>query len=382
MTRKILFVDDEAAVLDGYRRSLQRDFEITTATGGTQGLAAIRGSGPFAVVVSDMRMPTMTGAKFLAQVRTVAPDSVRMLLTGYADLNAAIEAVNEGHVFRFLTKPCAREVLTAAIVSGMEQYQLVTAERELLEQTLMGSIKVLTDVLSATSPEAFGRSIRIGRYVDAMVGRLGLKAPWRFKAAAALSQLGCITLTAELLQQAYSGDKLSAENQERYNVHPEVASRLLAHVPRLEPVAWMISQQLVKDIPGSAPGMTDSACESVVVGAKLLKLAVALEDLKMKGVSQQEAALRLESRRAEFGPELLDSLGAIKPDSSGMELRKCSVSRLAVGMILQQELRNSQSGMLMIPKGHEITAALSIKLEHYSREGMIVGDIMVMAPAN
>ena len=95
MTNKILFVDDEPAVLDGYKRLLHREFEVSTAVGGELGLSRISAEGPFSVVISDMRMPGMSGAQFLAEVRQRAPDTTRMLLTGYTDLNAAMEAVNE-----------------------------------------------------------------------------------------------------------------------------------------------------------------------------------------------------------------------------------------------------------------------------------------------
>jgi CheY-like chemotaxis protein len=111
MADKILFVDDEPAVLDGYRRMLHREFEVDTATGGERGLMLIHDCGPYCVVISDMRMPGMNGAEFLSQVRQKTPETVRMLLTGYTDINAAIEAVNEGNIFRFLTKPCMKETL-------------------------------------------------------------------------------------------------------------------------------------------------------------------------------------------------------------------------------------------------------------------------------
>ena len=116
MSDKILFVHDEPPVLDGYKRMLSREFEVDTAIGGEQGLAAIHEHGPYSIVISDMRMPMMSGAQFLAKVRQTAPETVRMLLTGYTDLNAAMEAVNEGHIFRFLTKPCDKEVLGKAII--------------------------------------------------------------------------------------------------------------------------------------------------------------------------------------------------------------------------------------------------------------------------
>ncbi|MGA3160277.1 MAG: response regulator [Terracidiphilus sp.] len=131
MVEKILFVDDEPAVLDGYRRMLHREFEVDTAVGGELGLATIHDCGPYSVVISDMRMPGMNGAEFLSQVRQKSPETVRMLLTGGTDLNAAIDAVNEGNIFRFLTKPCMKETLVEAIHIGLAQYRTITAEKKL-----------------------------------------------------------------------------------------------------------------------------------------------------------------------------------------------------------------------------------------------------------
>jgi response regulator RpfG family c-di-GMP phosphodiesterase len=375
MAAKTLFVDDESAVLEGYKRMLHREFEVDSAVGGEQGLAAIHERGPYAVVISDMRMPGMHGAQFLAQVRQTAPDTVRMLLTGYADLDAAMHAVNEGNIFRFLTKPCEKEVMAKAITTGLVQYRLVTAEKELLENTLMGSIKVLTDVLSAASPEAFGRSMRIARSVRHLVRKFGLPSPWRFDAAAMLSQLGCVTLDPGVIQAAYLGEILSPENQARFAAHPQVARDLLVNIPRLEPIAWMISQQLIKDSPQTLPEIPGSS-EAIVFGAKMLKLAVAFDDLKMKGLSDEDAIAKLHGRRAEFGSALVDALAGINPTSAKMELRKVRTSSFTTGMILQQEIR-TRAGVLVVANGQEISRALMIKLDNYSRAGTIDKEIMV-----
>jgi FixJ family two-component response regulator len=134
LEEKILFVDDEPAVLDGYQRLLRNQFHISAALAGEQALTLIQSAGPFAVVISDMRMPGMNGAQFLARVRERAPDTVRMLLTGHADLDVAIEAVNEGKIFQFLTKPCEREILVKAIRSGLEKYRVAAAEKEIVRK--------------------------------------------------------------------------------------------------------------------------------------------------------------------------------------------------------------------------------------------------------
>ena len=157
MSEKILFVDDEPGVLEGFRRLLHKEFLLDTAGSGREGLAAIASAGddPYAVIVSDMRMPGMDGVQFLSRVRITSGDSVRIALTGYADIQAASNAVNEGAIFRFLTKPCEKEVLAKALTAALIQHRLVIAEKGLLEKTLRGSVKVLTDVLSLVNPAGF-----------------------------------------------------------------------------------------------------------------------------------------------------------------------------------------------------------------------------------
>jgi ActR/RegA family two-component response regulator len=379
MADKILFVDDESAVLDGFKRMLHRDFKVDTAVGGEQGLATIREQGPYAVVVSDMRMPDMNGAQFLARVRGSVPDTIRMLLTGYTDLDAAMHAVNEGNIFRFLTKPCEKEVLAKALTTGLVQYRLVTAEKELLEKTLMGSIKVLTDVLGAASPEAFGRSMRIARVVRYLVAKFSLPSPWRFEAAAVLSQLGCITLDPELIQSAYVGNTLSPEDQARFAAHPQVARDLLVHIPRLEPIAWMISQQLIETGTSEATRPVSSAAD-IVLGAKMLKLAVAFDNLRLRGLSDDDATAKLRDRQSEFGPELIDALATLKPETAKTELRKIQASKLTTGMILHQEIRTLARGILVVAAGQEITQTLLIKLDNLSRWGTINNEVAVLVP--
>ena len=109
MSEKILFVDDEPAALDGYRRLLHKAFDVETAVGAPQALQTLAENGPYAVVISDMRMPDMDGADFLAMVREVSPDTVRIAITGYADIETAARAINAGNIFRFLNKPCDKE---------------------------------------------------------------------------------------------------------------------------------------------------------------------------------------------------------------------------------------------------------------------------------
>ena len=138
MTDQILCVDDDALVLKGYQRALRR-FSLDVALGPEQALAAIVRRGPYAVVVSDMRMPHMNGLTLLAEIRKLAPDTVPMMLTGDADQQAARAAVQQGRVFRFLTKPCPPDALANALEDGLEQYRLIVAQRQWCATSPSGS---------------------------------------------------------------------------------------------------------------------------------------------------------------------------------------------------------------------------------------------------
>ena len=125
--------------------------------------------------MSDMRMPVMDGAAVLAQARSARPDTVRILLTGQADLEDAVAAVNNGNIFRFLLKPCPRPVLVQALSDAVEQHRMITAERELLERTLRGSVAALFDVLSLANPLAFARAVRIQQIVLQLIEAIGAR---------------------------------------------------------------------------------------------------------------------------------------------------------------------------------------------------------------
>ena len=120
---RILVVDDDAHVLEGLKRWLRLQFDVTLATSGKEAIRLVTSQEPFAVVVTDLRMPGMDGNALLFCLRTAAPEMVGILLTGNADLEAAIAAVNQGHAFRILTKPCPAAILRDAIEKGIERHR-------------------------------------------------------------------------------------------------------------------------------------------------------------------------------------------------------------------------------------------------------------------
>lgn len=373
MSEKILFVDDEPAVLDGYRRLLGRELALDTAVGSELGLAAIAQSGPYGVVVSDMRMPQMDGAQFLAEVRKLAPSTVRMALTGYADIDTAMYAVNEGHIFRFLTKPCSRENLLKSVESAFDQHHLILAEQELLEGTLRGCVHVLSEMLSFSNPAAFGRAMRLRRFVQHAVDRLRLEPAWSFEIAAMLSQVGCVTLTQDLVNAAYTGQLLSPEDQARYDRHPAMAGQMLARIPRMEPIAQMIAHQntAASDI---AAGTLEEK-RQIKLGAQMLRVGLAYDGLLSTGRSAEQARRRVRSMLHDVDPDILDSLDEFETDVT-MCTRECRIHDLAIGMILEQDLYTT-AGLLIVAKGQELSYQWVERLREYWRRDAIPGRILV-----
>ena len=120
--KRILLVGGDPNALQAYQRVLRRRFQIDTALGAEEAVEALRRRGPYAVVVADMHMPRINGAAFLTQLRDIAPRTVRIVLTGNADRQTETDAVERGHVFRFLTKPCPPEALAEALEAALAEY--------------------------------------------------------------------------------------------------------------------------------------------------------------------------------------------------------------------------------------------------------------------
>ncbi|HEY3307656.1 MAG TPA: response regulator [Desulfuromonadaceae bacterium] len=132
---KILFVDDEKNVLRSLERIFMDDeYEIFTANSGDEGLQILKEQGVFQIVISDYRMPGMNGVEFLKEVYSLWPDTVRIVLSGYADTGSIVAAVNEGHIYKFIPKPWNEEELKVTIANSLERFTLQLRNRELMAE--------------------------------------------------------------------------------------------------------------------------------------------------------------------------------------------------------------------------------------------------------
>ncbi len=341
---RVLCVDDEPNVLAAMERSLFGEFDIVVAQSGDAGLAAISGAGRFAVVMSDMRMPGMDGATFLSKVREVAPDSVRILLTGQADVESSIAAINKGAIFRYLCKPCPKEELVSALNDAVGQYRLVCAEKELLATTLTASVKTLTEVLAMVAPWAFQRSAFAQSGILHALPKLGWSDGWIYTIAASLSQIGCVGVPADIVLADAAQRKLSEDEKTLLKEHPEVAARLVESIPRLGLVAEIIRYQ-AKEAPSGAP-------TEVIRGAQLLRATLELERHAARGQSLERPWEILRAVRPAIPEYIIKSLADFRANVSGVH--SAHFRELMPGWVLDEDIRTT-NGLMVLTKGHELT---------------------------
>jgi response regulator RpfG family c-di-GMP phosphodiesterase len=379
MTPKILLVDDEANILQAYTRILRRRFTFETALGGGDALQILQDLGPFAVVVSDMRMPGMDGIELLSTIKERYPDTVRIMLTGNADQGTAVEAVNRGSIYRFLTKPCDPELLAATLEGALAQYALATAERELLEQTLKGSVEMMGELLSLLDPASFGRARSMSALAEEVALRLGMSNAWSLTVASVLSQIGVLTVPASVVAKLRSGAFLNSAEREIAQSVPEIGSSLIRHIPRLGDAADAI-QYMNKNFNGTGFPRDERRGGEIPLGARILR--VVNDYLSLQGTEDDPQGtlsdMKFRTTWYDMGvlkalQEVLEEHRAEEPPADPVEL---PLERLQQAQTLAEDVVTAE-GILVLPKGARLGKSHLEKLRNFHRIGEIGDNVSV-----
>lgn len=378
MTERVLFVDDEPNVLQSIKRNLRKQFDVVTADGGQAALDLLAEQGPFAVIVSDMRMPGMDGVQFLSQAKRQTPDSVRMMLTGNADQETAVAAVNEGDVFRFLNKPCDAPTLAAAVDSALAHHRLIIAERDLLENTLRGSILALAEVLSLTNPELFGRTTRFKNLMSKLAVEMHLPDVWRLETVALLSQIGCVSVAPDIVKKRASGEALLADELAEYHKHARVGAGLISAIPRMDEIAKCIEYQ-EKNFDGSGHPKGDLSGEDIPLGARLLKVIVDYDAFESEA-GKSQALVQLKKHAPHYDPAIVSAFEKVLENESALACGQVKLTALTDEMILSEDVVTT-SEVMLVAKGQQTTASVRRHLRNFFEKNLIGDSVAVWQDA-
>ncbi|MCC7476519.1 MAG: response regulator [Pirellulales bacterium] len=377
MSNRVLFVDDEASLLNGIKRRLGSQLNLVTACSGEEGLTAIAEQGPFSVIVTDMRMPKMDGVQFVKAAREKTPNSVFVMLTGNQDQATTIQALNEGHVFRFLNKPCQSHDLLAAVEAAQKQHELIVSEKELLQGTFVGAVGVLTDVLELAQPRLFGRAERIQELVGEIQKQFHLEGRWEYKLGAKLALLGFALLPEQERTRFEMGLDCRQELHEHIREAAAIGRRVIERIPRLGMVARIIGAMGATQ--GHVPPSSAKDDASLIeTGATLVRAAIEWDFLVRQGLSSHAAAEELAQSLPDLNATIVDVLGDQVDETPCGNPTECAATELTEGMVLQEDVLTSD-GTILIRRGRRLTWTIIEKLRGYQTSEVNLRPILIQS---
>lgn len=381
---KVLFVDDNASVLAAFRRNMRKRFDMLVADSGAAAIELLESEKEVGVIVTDMKMPGMNGIEFLEQSIEMVPGAVRIMLTGNADQETAIEAVNRGHVYRFLNKPCSVEELIEAVEDAKHQFDLQEVESNRLEETVAGCVKLLTDVLGMVAPFALGRGQRIKASLGPFLEALKMKSPWQFEVSALLSSIGYTSLPTELVAKLESGEELSGRESAVVRSVPIIGYNLVSTIPKLKQIARIIKYQR-KHYDGTGLPKDEYKGQAIPLGSRLLRVFEDRMTLEQEGVSGAAAFEKMRERGGVYDPQLLELCFKYYPDylstsiSKDKPVQTFDLESLEPGCVIVSDVC-TVDGLLLVEAGNWLTAATIQRIRNYAALGQVTGPFYVQSP--
>jgi response regulator RpfG family c-di-GMP phosphodiesterase len=371
MLAKLLFVDDEDIVLKAVIRFFRDIYDVRTVNSADAALQMLIDEDEIAAVVVDLRMPGMSGVDFLRHARELAPQTTRVLLTGRLDVADAVAAVNDGHVFKLLVKPCPVATMKHALDQAVCHYQSNFARKAIVEDSTRDPIvNALCKVLATACPAAHARGKRIKDLAVGIAVAMGIQNRWEVEAAALLSQFGCIGIAPRILASLERGDRLSERDLGSLRQHPAIAAGMLDGLQPLRSVVRAVEYQ------ATVCNETRGDGGEISTSARIVRAAADFDLCTAQRRSAQDALAELAKNSATYGADVLKALSSLFNAPESSELMELNVDQILVGMTLECAV-GTIDGRTLLAKGSRVTESMLARLRAFARNGSVVQPILV-----
>jgi len=369
----LIVVDDQPANLRLMEDMLrQQGYAVRSFPLGRMALGAAAWSPPDLILL-DINMPEMSGFEVCRRLKS---DS-KLAGIPVIFLSALNETEDKVRAFRcggmdYITKPFQFEEVHARVDIQLQIQRARRVERELLERTLMGSVKTLADLLQIAGPALPERSESVRGMVVHMAGRMGLEDAWQYELAGMLCLMGSMALPSEVFERAYRGQGVPEEEDRMFREYPAIGSRLLSNIPRLETVAQMIGKQL--------EGAAARSAHAVDAGARMLSLAVELDRQMFRGVPFKAALNRIRAVPESYPAAMLDALEDYSARETPFETRLLRVDDLRPSMVVDEPIRTQDGNVAIVAAGSTLTFIAIERIRNFGLTHGILQPIRVRAP--
>ena len=363
----VLIVDDTPDNITVLSNILKQKYRVLAANNGETALKILKNEKKIDLVVLDILMPGMNGYEVCKAIKSTPSlfEIPVLFASSLSEVEDIVKGFKAGAV-DYVTKPYQKEEIFARIKVHLELKKAKGEIQTLLSKTLLGSLKLMMEMLTINQPQLVPQSTRVKRYVKAILPKLKLSQSdaLAVELAAMLSHIGCISMPSEIMRKVFAGFNLTNEETARYLKFPETGARLVENIPRLEKTAAIIRNQLipVKKLP-FAPDQVE------FLGSILLNVLTSFDVLINQGVAEEYALVRLKMMFLDCPGILLNALHEVLDEGKEPLPQPVTVRALLSGMVLAEDVM-LQDGNLLLPKGTELTNNLIELIQRFTKQGL------------
>jgi FixJ family two-component response regulator len=369
---KILFIDDDIRILSGYKRILDKDFDVKMAHDPIIGLKILKSEDDIAVIVSDFMMPKVDGNLLFEVAKDISPHSIRIMLSGNADLSTAVDAINKSAVYKLLIKPFPTTELRGILFDALKLYKKNIESKDIEDNVFLIASDIINDLVSMLSPRD---GFFINSIVDTtqiIVDRLNYLQPKKIIIASYLSQLGFINMPNEIKSKVYNKKQLTKDEVQALEHHPEFAKKIVLKKAFLMDIANGISFQNKNFV--QATSIKDKLTSDI---AMVLRVSIDFTLNLNYYDSHKRAIKELKRNFMLYDPKILKVLEEyVDLMSDNYDIEEISPIDVKDGMIVARDFFNV-SNELLITKGSVISSSLKLKLMTSCHFNMCKNKILV-----